>query len=1095
MPLPEQTTARMACGSCLTATDPSDRFCRQCGLALGRPCPRCGGWLRHPATECHSCGRPNAKLSNDSPPDPAQAVPELLFKGERKFLTVMFADIVGSTALVDGLDPEQSGAALRPTVELMIEAARTYGGTVTRVAGDGIIALFGAPVAHEDHALRACFAGLKLVADLEGSAANATSVRIGIHSGLVVVRTLTTDMSVSYDASGPAVHLAARLEQLGQRNAVHASAATHALVTGTVTAEPLGPQSIPGFVTPIETFLITGISGQTRLVASRGELAATPFLGREQALAMLREAADRALLSATQSLFFWGAPGIGKSRLIAEFVNTALEPSWLVLRAVCLPFHQNTTYHVFRRLIQNWMSADPSTSDGLTSALLRLDPRLQDDLMPLRALLGPVEDRSWNEVEPETRRARIARALVNLIAALTRTKPVAIVLEDMHWADAESVRLASLLSTRMPQQRCLVILTSREAHPDFAASIELQPLSEAETHGLLDALLGSSRRLDPFKTHLREKSGGVPLFIEEIVRSLVASGDLSGTPGAYQPQAPLGAVRLPDRLNTLLSSRIDQVDRSLKWLLQICAVVGQEIPVPIISRVTGWSEITVLGQLAALCRMEFMVKASEVGDTFSFRHSLLREAAYESLLNEQRVVLHGAVTQALEAYFGTDLERHIESLAQHASLGELWPKGAAYARRAAESAAHRCALQDACRFLELALLCVSQLPQDRAALAEAAELNLKLRLACWPLGRAREAEASLERAQIIARQIDDRYRLAQIQISRTQMLNSEGDLDRALHEGQVACDLAAQIGDPALRIGARFVLAQALQFRGEFRGVIATLEPEQGKLLGSLRHSRLLSNTTTTSVQHLAMLSRAHSMLGEFETGAAAAAEAVAIARTVDRAFDIGFALQAAGAVALLRGDRLAATGPLEEAFAICEAETLDMLFPLVACPLGLILAVSGEVSTGLRLMDRGIEAANRGRLVFYRTWATVLHARAALESDTPAQIAALRESLSVAVHHHYGWIEAWVRHSLGALIERETPGSGIGMVQEAAKLAAALGMRPEVARCHWTLARVHAGLGHKALAEQHRHSALRMFEDLGMAFPAQRVAATALSL
>lgn len=1080
----------MTCRSCLASSDLSDRFCRQCGLALGRPCPRCGEWISQLETERHNCADTQTPSSSNPPTARLRGIPEFLFKGERKFLTVMFADIVGSTALVEGLDPEQSGATLQPAIELMVDAVRTYGGTVNRVAGDGIMALFGAPVSHEDHALRACLAGLMLVAEAGKVAGRAVPVRVGLHSGLVVVRAINTDMSVSYDASGPAVHLAARMEQLGPPGAVHASAATHALVAGAVIAEPLGPQPVPGFSKPVESFLVTGIAGWARAPAARRDPALNPFVGREHPLAALRTAAGRALLSGTQSLLVSGFAGIGKSRLVGEFVDTVLEPDWLVLRAACLPFHQNTTYYAFRRLLQYWIEPDrtgpsPSRADGLAAALLRLDPALLDDLTPLRALLGPVKDRSWDEVEPAARRVRIAEALVRLLATLTRAQPVALVLEDMHWADAESVRLARLLSTQMPHQHCLVLLTSREPDPAFPAPIELHALSGSETQTLLDALLGPSRRLDPLKRQLRQRTGGVPLFIEEIVRSLAATGDLAGASGGYEPQGPLHAIRLPDRLNTLLSSRLDQVDRPLKFLLQVCAVIGQEVSAPILARVIGWPEISVLEQLAKLCRMEFVLEEADgSAGLFSFRHSLLREAAYESLLTEQRIVLHGAVVEAIESHFGNAVAQHVESLAQHAALGELWPKGAAYARVAAERAAQRSALQDACRFLELALLCIGKLPQDRGALARTAELNLMLRLALWPLGRVSEADACLVRAESIAGHLDDQYRLAQIQISRTQILNSEGDLDRALKSGQLARDRAARVGDLALRIGARFVLAQTLQFRGDFREVIATLEPEQTELMGGLRHRRLLSNTTTTSVQHLAMLSRAHSMLGAFDTGAALATEAVAIARAVNRGFDIGFALQAAGAVALLRGDRSAATTPLEEALAICEAEALDMLYPLVASPLGLIYAASDNVAKGLRLLDNGIAAASKGRLVFYHTWATALYARAALEGGASVDIDALRQNLSVAIAHRYAWIEAWLRHSLGALLDRETPGSGIDLVREGARLAASLGMRPELARCHWTLSGLYARLGHPA-AEDHRLAASALMGELGMVHPA----------
>jgi class 3 adenylate cyclase/tetratricopeptide (TPR) repeat protein len=1011
--------------------------------------------------------------------------------GERKFLTVMFADIVGSTRMVEGLDPELSIAALEPIVRIMFRAAHTYGGTVNRVQGDGVMALFGAPVAHEDHAARACLAGLMLIEEVGKLASPQAQVRVGLHSGLVVVRPIYNDMSIAYEAGGPAVHLAARMEQICDPGTVRASAVTCRLASTAIIAESLGPVTLKGFSAPVESFVVRGIARRVRAATEVMATRHTPFVGRTAQMSLLRRAVELCEAGSGQPVLITGHPGIGKSRLVQECLNAILTPKWLVLRAECAPYHRNTAYHAFRQLLRSWTGLDevaPAVaSRSLATALERLDAGLRNEIAPLASLLGiPAEDDRWDALDPPARRRRITEAIGKLVAALASGQLTALVFEDLHWADPETVRVLQHLIARIGKQRCLLLATSREAQPILPATIALDRLAHEQAARLLDELLGSDRGLQMLKRQILESTQGVPLFITETVNALADAGDIVKSSSGYKLRRRLTTLGVPATLNTLLSSRIDQIDRSLKWVLQVASIIGNEVPVTILARVLGRSDQSLIGDIDELEKLDFLQRHEQsAANMFCFKHSLVREAAYESLLHDQRIVLHAAVAESIEALFHNQLENHVERLADHAVIGELWEKAAFYTQEAADKAIRHSALHEACRFLEMALTCVGKLPKDPKTLARTAELHLKLRMALWPLGSVEEANSHLDQAEVIAEELGDHYRLGQISVNRTQILSSEGNLNDAIDAGSRARARAALVGDRALALRADFVLAQAYQFRGDFRRSIEVLGPRQAEILGALRHERLLSNPNTTSVQHLVILSRAHCMLGEFVTARRLATEAVEIGRVVDRGFDVGFALQALGMVALLRGDLLEASGPLEEALRICEGNSLDTLFPLVASPLGLVYTGLGRLDAGRQLLDDACSVAQQARLVFYHAWSTALLARAAILCGTAREVVdAVEASLVVARANEYKWIEAWLRHALGVILAMVAPQTGLDQILVAARLASELEMLPDVALCDWSSAAVLDRLGRTTEAEARRVAASNLSRRLGMTAP-----------
>jgi tetratricopeptide (TPR) repeat protein len=355
----------------------------------------------------------------------------------------------------------------------------------------------------------------------------------------------------------------------------------------------------------------------------------------------------------------------------------------------------------------------------------------------------------------------------------------------------------------------------------------------------------------------------------------------------------------------------------------------------------------------------------------------------------------------------------------------------------------------------------------------------------WPTGHVTEANSHIDQAERIAARLGDDRRLGQISLARTQVLTSEGNLDDAVAAGLRARAHATIVGDETLLLRADFMLAQAYQFRGDFRRAIASLAPNQARITEALRHERLLGNATTTSVQHLAVLSRAHCALGEFAAGNALAHEAVLIAREVGRRFDLGFAMQALGTAALWQGRTAEAAGHLEQALRICDEDGFDALYPLVAAPLGLAEALLGCAERGLTLLRQARGVADKTRLKYYGIWAGTLLVRTALHlGDITLAGQVIREALPVACANGYLWLEVWLRQAFAVVIAAEAPEAALQEIAMARVQATALGMLPDVAICDWTTALVLASAEQTADAVAWREAAIQAFDRLGMPPP-----------
>jgi class 3 adenylate cyclase len=644
-------------------------------------------------------------------------------EGERKQVTVLFADLKGSTELIEGLDPEEARRLLDPALHVMMDAVHRLEGTVNQVLGDGIMALFGAPVAYEDHAVRACYAALAMQAamrryteDVRRSHGLEMQARVGLNSGEVVVRAIGNDLHMDYSAVGQTTHLAARMEQLATPGSIRLTAATLRLAEGLVQVNALGQFPVKGLTEPVEVFELVGASAVRRRLQAGAARGLTRFVGRQQELAALQQALEQAGAGHGQVVALVGEPGVGKSRVVYEFVHSHHTPGWLVLESASVSYGKATPYFPVIDLLKRYSHVEEHDDTRtirakVTGQVVTLDPALQDTVPALLSLLDALPDDSpFLQLDPPQRRQRTLAALKRVLLRESQVQPVLVVFEDLHWIDSETQVLLDSLVESLPTARILLLVNYRPEYQHswggktYYTQLRLDPLPPVSADELLQALLGDDASLQPLTQLLIARTEGNPFFLEESVRALVEAGGLVGEPGAYRLAQALPTIQVPATVQAVLAARIDRLPPEEKRLLQTAAVIGTEVPLPLLQAIAELPEDAVQRGLAHLQAAEFLYETRLFPEhAYTFKHALTHDVAYGGLLQERRRVLHARIVEALEALAGERVTEQVERLAQHALRGEVWDKALAYFRQAGDKAMAQSAYREAVGYFEQAL--------------------------------------------------------------------------------------------------------------------------------------------------------------------------------------------------------------------------------------------------------------------------------------------------------------------------------------------------------------------------------------------------------
>src|SRR5262245_27027566 len=805
---------------------------------------------------------PPPAVTSTPTPVPVAAIPTHLaekiltsrsaLEGERKQVTVLFAAIKDSTELIKDLDPEAAQQLIDPAIHIMMDAVHRFEGTVYQVLGDGIMALFGAPIAHEDHALRAGYAALVMQAAMQPYAEDvrrqhgaALRIRVGLNAGEVVVRAIGNDLHMDYSAVGQTVHLAARMEQLAPPGSILLTAATLRLVEGLVRVTALGPLPVKGLPEPVEGFELLGASDLRRRLQVAAARGLTRFVGRQTELAALYQAVERAGAGHGQVVAAVGEPGVGKSRLVYEVVHSHRIQGWLVLEIASVSYGKATPYFPVLDLLKRYTHVEDRDETRtirakVTGQVLTLDEALQETVPALLWLLDVLpEGHPFLSLDPPLRRRRTLTALKRVLLRESQVQPVLVVFEDLHWIDTETQTLLDSLVESLPTVRLLLLVNYRPEYQHgwgsktYYAQLRLDPLPPASADVFLQALLGGDPGLEALKPLLIARTAGNPFFLEESVRTLVETSVLVGERGAYRLAQALASLQVPATVQAVLTARIDRLPPEEKSLLQTAAVIGTEVPLALLQALAEGTDEALRVSLAHLQAAEFLYETRLFPDlAYTFKHALTHEVAYGSILQERRRTLHAGIVETLERLAPERLAEgasgrspdQVDLLAHHAYRGEVWDKAVAYGREAGSKAMARSAYREAVTAFEQALMALEHLPENRARHEQAIDLRLDLRNALFLLGELGQVIGYLRAAETLAEALDDHHRLVRVSGYMAAYFWAMGELDRAIVSSQRALALATALGDFVMQVEANFHLGRAYYTHGEYHRAMNCLK-------------------------------------------------------------------------------------------------------------------------------------------------------------------------------------------------------------------------------------------------------------------------------
>jgi class 3 adenylate cyclase/tetratricopeptide (TPR) repeat protein len=1059
----------------------------------------------------------NGEVASAAIPEPVQAPAPLTYtppylvekvltsrsalEGERKQVTVLFADLKGSMELLADRDPEEARQLLDPVLERMMAAVHRYEGTVNQVMGDGVMALFGAPLALEDHAVRACYAALAMQAAIrtyaeEARRAHGISVqmRVGLNSGAVVVRAIGNDLHMDYSAVGQTTHLAARMEQLATPGSILLTVDTLRLVEGLVQVKALGPIPVKGLPEPVEVFELVGASPLRGRFQARMAGGLTHFVGRETELAAVVQALERVVAGHGQVVAMVGEAGVGKSRLVYECVHAHHLQGWRVLESTSVSYGQATPYFPVLELLRRYYHVEEpddarTVRAKVTGQVLTLDETLQETLPALLALLDVLPtDSPFLALDPPQRRQHTLQALKRVLLRESQGQPLLLVFEDLHWIDAETQALLDSLVESLPTAHLLLLVNYRPEYQHgwgsktYYTQLRLDPLRPASAAEFLEALLGDDSYLGPLKQLLITRTEGNPFFLEESVRTLVETGVLVGEPGAYRLAQMLPTIQVPSTVQAVLAARIDRLPPEEKRLLQTAAVVGTEVPLPLLQAIAELPEEALHRGLSHLQSAEFLYETRLFPEpAYTFKHALTHEVAYGGLLLERRRALHAQIVEVLETLHADRLAEQVERLAHHAFRGEGWAKALAYCRQAGAKAFTRSANREAVACFEQALAAVQHLPESHTTREQALDLWLDLRTALFALGELERMRDTLRQAETLAEALDDPGRLGWVSIAISHSCWLMGDQDRAIASSQRALALAEALSDGGLRIMATFNLGRAYHDLGDYHRAMEFLRRSAEWLEGDLLGERF-GQAYLPSVFSYVWLALCLAEVGAFGDGIAMAEQGLRIAETVGHPFSRIGAYWGIGYVSLRKGDLSQAIPPLERAIELSQAVHSPNWFFVVATVLSPAYALSGRMVEALGLTEQVMTRSMSHQALRIAAFSEVY-----LLTGHPEEASAhAGEALPFARAHKERGSEAWTLRTLGEIAahgERPQAETAEAHYHQALALAEALGMRPLQAHCHLGLGTLYAKLGQREHARAELAVAVERYRAMDMTF------------
>jgi len=1099
------------CSSCQHANPGQAKFCARCGARLAHQCPRCGSQNPAESTFCIECGQRLDQPAQVSPlpsaaPQPASYTPRHLvekvltsrsaLEGERKQVTVLFCDIADSSELAQQLDPEIMHQLMDQVLRLMAEAVHRYEGTVNQYLGDGLMALFGAPVALEDHAFRAIQAALAIQETIRGYSTQFRHdhgveilLRLGLNTGLVVVGRIGDDLRMDYTAVGNTTHLAARLQTLAEPGTILITEATHRLVESYIRSEALGPVEVRGQREPVMVYKVTGRQrwrSRLEISAERGLVA---LVGRQRELALLHDCLARVEAGRGQVVGTVGEAGLGKSRLLYEF-HTSLERGRVTwLEGQCLAHGQATPYLPFLEILRMNFHIEEGDNplqmqEKLRQGIHRLNASLEGSIPFLEALFSlPGADDALRHLEPKDKRQQTFEAIRALALVGSQRRPLVLVFENLHWLDQSSEDCLAVLLESLADMPVLVLTTHRPgymvrwADKTYYTQITLALLTEAETEAMAATLLGS-RDIPPGLLRLiQEKAGGNPLFIEEVTHALEERGLFVRHNGGLQWTGD-AEVEFPDTIQDIMRARIDRLAEPVKRTAQTAAVIGREFGLRLLTRLSDMAAEVQHG-IETLKHLEFIHEKRFLPELeYRFKHAVIQDVAYQSLLAQRRRELHGAIGQAIEDLYVDRLEEHTAILAYHYARSAYQHKAIVYALLAGDQAARFYANAEATIYYEQALTIARALPMSPEAQGVMWQIDATLKLAAVGGGQDLERDRqNLEQVRPLAKALHDEPRLARVLYWLGRLHYVRGNFQAAIEHARQSIEIADRLGDDALA-------APPVNLMGRVYILQADFARASQLLARSAEQMHQLGNRSEEATA-AGFAGYAFGFLGEFEQALAYVDHGIHLAQEMQNPFAEAAAYQYRANVHDQRGAWAQAITDFQEARRVAERAGDRFRVYLVKFFEGRAHTMAGDPAQGRVLLEESLALAEQLRTTFGLVYAKVFFAACLLALGELAVVPPLcHEAIRLAAEAGDQFHNALAHRTLAEALCALDPvdlQQAEGAIQEAIRLQQDIGAKPELARTYVSYARLLLSQGQGDKAKAYLTQAISMFQQMHM--------------
>ena len=1080
-------------------------------------CPQCGSECLLEDEFCGECGHPLGAVEPTPSIDysqPQSYTPKFLadkilttrsaIEGERKLVTVLFADVANYTSISEKLDPEEVHQIMDGCFKILMDEVHKYEGTIDKFTGDGVMALFGAPVAHEDHAQRACHAALAIQKAIEEYGEKIEKecgvefkMRVGLNSGPVIVGSVGNDLRMDYTAIGDTTNLASRMQTMAKPGTILVSADTHKMARDFFRLKALGKVKVKGKEEPLEAYqLIEAGEVETRIEAAvaRG---LTKFVGRKREITALKEAFEEAGAGSGQVVGMVGEAGVGKSRLILELRGMLRREEYTYLKGRCLHYGGSMAYLPLLDILRSHFDIKEGEREfvikkKMAERIAQLDEKLAGILPPLQDILSlKVEDEEYLKLEPQQRRERTFEAVRDLLIRGSQNRPLILAVEDLHWIDRTSEELLTYLIGWLANAHILLILLYRPeyTHPwgskSYYSQIGVDQLSTSTSAQLVQSILEEGEVVPELRELIISRTGGNPLFMEEFTHTLVENGSIQKKDHQYVLSTKASDIQVPDTIQGIIAARMDRLEDNLKRTMQVASVIGRDFAYRILQTISGMRE-ELKSYLLNLQGLEFIYEKSLFPELeYIFKHALTQEVAYNSLLLKRRKEIHERIGNAIEELYPDRLEEFYEVLAHHYSRSENWEKAYQYLKLSGVKAGQNYSLWEAFRFYKEAINLLNKLPDIEENKRRGIEARLLMEPSMKMLAYPEDSLQILQEGEKLSRDVADERSLANFYSSIGLYYSVKGEPLMGIKYTENSFAEAEKVQDIELMTRTGFYLCSSYMIAGEHFKVLDVAPRLLALLESTHRESESFGTGFNAYSMHLVCYGYAMGMTGDFEQGEVLCEKALRFTLGINDFSSLSIVEFFYGYLFAHRGDGKNAVEHFQNAVRYAEeAQNVAILATLWA-GVGWGHYLVGELETARKHAERTIKIqsdAGASMLLAQAYWLLgVVH----LDSgDLQSAQACIEGAITLAQNNNEKQTEGVSRCYLGRILgkaDRSQHSRAEECILQGINILDELKLKPWASPGHLFLGELYADIGQKEKALETLKKAEGAFREMGM--------------